>query len=58
MSTPIKFISAIPVLASLGIEPSAEFFASNLGFDKLHIAQGEYGILSNGPVEIHFWACA
>jgi Glyoxalase superfamily protein len=58
MSAPIKFISAIPVLASLDIERSAEFFATKLGFDKVHVAQGEYGIVSNGPVEIHFWACA
>lgn len=57
MSTSIKFISSIPVLASLDIERSAEFFASKLGFDKVHVAQGEYGIVSNGPVEIHFWAC-
>jgi hypothetical protein len=58
MSTAAKFISAIPVLASLDIERSAEFFASKLGFGKVHVAQGEYGIVSNGPVEIHFWACA
>ena len=58
MSSPIKFISAVPVLASLDIERSAEFFASKLGFGKVHVVQGEYGIVSNGPVEIHFWACA
>lgn len=58
MSTPIKFVSANPVLASLDIERSAEFFASKLGFRKVHVVQGEYGIVSNGPVEIHFWACA
>ncbi len=57
MSTTIKFVSAIPVLASLDIERSAEFFVSKLGFGKVHVAQGEYGIVSNGPVEIHFWAC-
>jgi len=58
MSRPINFISAVPVLASLDIERSAEFFASKLGFDKVHVVQGEYGIVSNGAVEIHFWACA
>ena len=57
MSTNTKFISATPVLASLDIERSAEFFASKLGFTKVHVAQGEYGIVSNGPVQIHFWAC-
>lgn len=55
--TTSKFVSAVPVLASLNIERSAEFFSRKLGFTKVHIAQGIYGIVSNGPVEIHFWAC-
>src|SRR3954468_10836160 len=57
MSTQVQFIAATPVLASLDIERSAEFFSSKLGFTKVHVAQAEYGIVSNGPVEIHFWAC-
>lgn len=31
---------------------------SKLGFVKVHVAQGEYGIVSNGAIEIHFRACA
>lgn len=54
----IQFVSATPVLASLDIERSVEFFVSKLGFTSVHASQGEYGIVSNGPVEIHFWACA
>ena len=57
MSTQTQFIAATPVLASLDIERSAEFFASKLGFTKVHVAPAEYGIVSNGPVRIHFWAC-
>ncbi len=57
MSTTIKFVSATPILASLDIERSVEFFVSKLGFGKVHVAQGEYGIVSSGAVEIHFWAC-
>lgn len=57
MSTPVKFISSIPVLASLDIERSAEFYVSRLGFNRVHVVQGQYGIVCNGPVEIHFWAC-
>jgi Glyoxalase superfamily protein len=57
MPTQIQFIAAIPVLASLDIERSAEFFFSKLGFTKIHVAQGEYGIVSMGSIEIHFWAC-
>lgn len=58
MSASTQFVSATPVLASLDIERSAEFFASKLGFAKVHVAQGEYGIVSNGPIQIHFWACS
>ena len=58
MNTPTNFIAAIPVLASLDIERSADFFVTKLGFTKVHVAAGAYGIVSNGPVEIHFWACA
>jgi Glyoxalase superfamily protein len=57
MTTQIQFIAAFPVLASLDIERSAAFFFSKLGFTKIHVAQGEYGIVSNGAIEIHFWAC-
>lgn len=57
MGTNTMFISATPVLASLEITRSVEFFVSRLGFSKVHATQGKYGIVSNGPVEIHFWAC-
>lgn len=58
MTLPLRFIAATPVLASLDIERSVEFFSSKLGFSKVHVAQGAYGIVANGPVQIHFWACA
>ena len=54
----IDFVVAVPVLASLDIERSVEFFVARLGFTKVHVAVGAYGIVSNGPVQIHFWACA
>jgi len=57
MSSPAQFIAAIPVLASLDIERNAEFFATTLGFAKVHVVQGAYGIVANDSVQIHFWAC-
>jgi hypothetical protein len=48
MSRPTEFIAAVPVLASLDIERSAEFFATVLGFTKGYVAQGAYGIVTNG----------
>lgn len=56
-TAPAQFISATPVLASLDIERSVDFFVSRLGFAKVRVSQGEYGIVSNGAVQIHFWAC-
>jgi hypothetical protein len=57
MPKTVEFIIATPVLASLNIERSVDFFCSKLGFVKVHADQGTYGIVSSGPVSIHFWAC-
>jgi hypothetical protein len=53
----IDFVAAVPVLASLDIQRSVDFFASKLGFTKIYVSQGEYGIVARGSVTIHFWAC-
>ena len=58
MPKTVEFIIATPVLASLDIERSVEFFCSKLGFANIHLEQGNYGIVSSGSVSIHFWACA
>ena len=57
MSSETTFVSATPTLASLDIQRSVEFFCSILGFSSVHMQQGQYGIVSRGPVAIHFWAC-
>ena len=57
MTTNAQFISATPVLASLDIGRSVEFFVSMLGFAKVYADPGGYGIVSHGPIQIHFWAC-
>jgi catechol 2,3-dioxygenase-like lactoylglutathione lyase family enzyme len=58
MSNPMQCVDATPVLASLDIQRSVDFFVSKLGFDSLYAKQGEYGVVRNGPVGIHFWACS
>lgn len=57
MSDPTRFVSATPVLASLDIERSVEFYCSRLGFARVHVQPGTYGIVSRGAVQLHFWAC-
>ncbi len=58
MAKTTEFVIATPVLASLDIKRSVEFFCSELGFTKIHEEQGAYGIVSSGAVSIHFWACS
>lgn len=58
MNGAIEFVAAVPVLASLDIRRSVDFFADRLGFSVVYAAPGEYGIVARGAVEIHFWACS
>lgn len=51
------FLSATPVLASLDIRRSVDFFADKLGFSPVHVEPGAYGVVRRGVVQIHFWAC-
>jgi catechol 2,3-dioxygenase-like lactoylglutathione lyase family enzyme len=51
------FVPAVPVLASLDIQRSVDFFASKLGFTVIYASHGEYGIVARGNINIHFWAC-
>lgn len=52
---PVRFLAAIPKLASLDIERSLTFF-EELGFDRRAVSP-EYGIIQRDGVEIHFWLC-
>ncbi|HPU51080.1 MAG TPA: GNAT family N-acetyltransferase [Burkholderiaceae bacterium] len=56
--TSAEFLAATPALASLDISRSVDFFVAHLGFSRVHVDQGRYGIVEQGAVQIHFWACA
>lgn len=49
--------STIPVLASLDIDASVEFYTKRLGFEKRG-QWDDYAIVSRDGAEIHFWRCA
>jgi catechol 2,3-dioxygenase-like lactoylglutathione lyase family enzyme len=51
------FLQAVPVLASLDIRRSVDFFVQQLGFAQVHAEQGVYGIVARDQVELHLWAC-
>lgn len=52
-----EFVAATPVLASLDIRRSVEFYVTRLGCAEVHCEPGVYGIVARNGVEIHFWAC-
>ena len=53
-----SFGKAIPVLASLDMERTLEFYGNVLGFRTQHFEGLSYGMAVRGDTELHFWACA
>ena len=54
--TEVRFVAAIPKLASLDVERSLTFF-ERLGFQRLHTSR-EYGVARRDGVSVHFWLCS
>ena len=54
---PSMFDRAMPVLASLDIAASLDFF-HRLGFETHDFGDSSYGIAIREHIEIHFWLCA
>jgi hypothetical protein len=50
--------SAAPVLASLDIERTVSFYCSRLGFTRVYVDPGVWGIVTRDSVQIHFWPCS
>ncbi|MBT8183391.1 MAG: VOC family protein [Eudoraea sp.] len=48
---------AIPVLASLNIDKTVNFYKDKLGFDKVGWQDQHYAVLGRDKIEIHFWKC-
>jgi len=53
----LAFGKAIPVLASLDIARTLQFFDEVLGFRTRYLDDFSYGMATRGEVEIHFWLC-
>jgi len=52
-----SFGKAIPVLASLDMKRTLDFYENILGFQTQHFERFSYGMAVRGVTEIHFWAC-
>jgi hypothetical protein len=50
--------SVAPVLASLDIERTVTFYCLCLGFSRVYVEQGVWGIVSRDAIQIHFWSCS
>ena len=48
---------AIPVLASLDIDKTVNFYKEKLGFDKVGWKDQNYAVIARDKIEIHFWKC-
>lgn len=51
------FGKAIPVLASLDMARTLDFYGTVLGFQTRHFEGASYGMAVRGATELHFWAC-
>lgn len=51
------FGKAIPVLASLDMTRTLDFYRNVLGFRTEHFEGFSYGMAVRGDTELHFWAC-
>ena len=56
MTTP-KMLTAIPVLLSLDIPATVQFYTTTLGFTCMHHQPG-FAILRRDSVELHFTGCS
>jgi len=54
---PTLIQSTVPVLASLNIGETVEFYTQALGFT-LRLKRDDYAIVGRDGAEIHFWLCA
>lgn len=57
MDLQLQMLSATPILASLDMQRTMDFYVNRLGFRQVYAEQGVYGIVTHGKVHLHFWAC-
>lgn len=51
-------LKGIPVLASLNIKQTVEFYKEKLGFDRIGYMDDNYAIIARDNFVVHFWKCS
>ena len=49
---------AVPVLASLDIFKTVDFYKERMGFDKEGWKDKDYAVIGRDHIELHFWKCS
>ena len=55
MAARARLAAAVPVLASLDIAATVDFYTSTLGFEAVLADAGNWGIVQRDAIQIHFW---
>ena len=50
-------LKGIPVLASLNIKKTVEFYKAKLGFNKIGYLDDNYAVIARDNFVVHFWKC-
>lgn len=50
-------LRGIPVLASLDIQKTVEFYKTKLGFNKIGYVDDNYAVIARDNFIVHFWKC-
>lgn len=50
-------LKGIPVLASLNIKKTVDFYKTKLGFNKVGYLDDNYAIIARDKFVLHFWKC-
>jgi uncharacterized glyoxalase superfamily protein PhnB len=50
-------LKGIPVLASLNIKKTVEFYKTKLGFNRIGYVDDNYAIIARDEFVVHFWKC-
>ncbi|NNC46452.1 MAG: VOC family protein [Winogradskyella sp.] len=57
MNRPKHLLKGIPVLASLNIKQTVDFYKRKLGFDRIGYLDDNYAIIARDNFIVHFWKC-